>query len=73
MHALRQSLTTGHNRYLPLALFAVAWLRVKFSFGNIFKAARRRITHLAQSAKRHVFSMAERPAETHEMKRALMT
>jgi len=52
---------------------AVAWLRVKISFGNVFKAARRRIADLAQSAKRRIFSKAERPAEAHEMKRALMT
>jgi hypothetical protein len=51
-------------------VFAVAWLRVNFSFGNIFKAARRRIAHLAQSAKRRDFSMAQPPAEAHEMKRA---
>jgi hypothetical protein len=59
------------RRYLPVAVYAVAWLRTKLSFGNIFRAACSRMSDLANAAKRRICRKAEQP-EGHEMKRALM-
>jgi hypothetical protein len=63
----------ANHRYLPITLFAVAWLRSKISFANVLKAVGKRIADLAQAAKRRVFRNKERPSESVEMKRSLMT
>ena len=54
-------------------MFAVSWLRTKISFANVLKAVGKRIADLAQTAKRRVFRNKERPTESVEMKRSLMT
>jgi hypothetical protein len=53
------------NRYLPLAFFAVAWLRTMFSFGNIFMAVANRIgiANLVKSANQRFFSSTDQPAD----------
>jgi hypothetical protein len=58
-------------RYLPVAVFAVAWLRIKFSFGNIFKALGRRLAALARSAVKS-FSRGSNAANAKEMQRTLL-
>ncbi len=62
---------TSCRRYVPVAVYAVACLRTKLSFENMFKAVGRRIANLVQRAKLRIFSM--RDGHHDELKHAMLT
>jgi hypothetical protein len=69
------ALVTSCRRYLPVAVFAVAWLRTKLSFANIFKVVGRNgrhIANLAQRAKLRIFRMRDGHYDDNELKRAIL-
>ena len=66
------AIANAHDcRYLPVAVYAVVWLRTKFFFGNIFKALGRRAAALARSNMQR-FSRGSNSANVKEMQRTLL-
>ena len=66
------AIANEHNcRYLPVAAFAVAWLRTKISFGNLFKALGRRAAALARSVMQR-FSRGSNATNATEMNNRLL-
>ena len=63
------AIANAHDcRYLPVAVFAIAWLRTQKHFGNFFKALGRRAAALARS----VMQRFSRGSNAKEMKNRLL-
>jgi hypothetical protein len=66
------AIANEHNcRYLPVAVFAVVWLRTKIFFGNLFKALGRRAAALARSVMQR-FSTGSNATNSKEMNNRLL-
>jgi hypothetical protein len=66
------AIANAHDcRYLPVAVFAIAWLRTQKHFGNFFKALGRRAAALARSVMQR-FSRGSNATNATEMNNRLL-
>jgi hypothetical protein len=66
------AIANAHDcRYLPVAVFAIAWLMTQISFGYFFKALGRRAAALARSVMQR-FSRGSNVTNAKEMNNRLL-